>query len=122
MAFGARHSFMRGAFPNNFPRCFVQGVYAPGMLGHVGRRIHVAKQPMAENGVGIAADGGGDKNAIAPDDGARMSQPGDLGLPADIHRLDAVEAGWTRTFRYTRCAGPAKRGPVLGAGAKGYAK
>src|SRR5579862_4781906 len=122
MTFGARHSFVSGAFPNNFSSGFIERVHAPGMFGHIGRRINVAEKPVAKYGVGIAADSCGDENAVAPNDGAGMSQPRDLCLPADVDRLDAVEARWARTFPDAGCAGPAERRPVLRAGGNGDAK
>src|SRR4029453_16416877 len=70
--------------PEEGARFLVQTREPPRPLRVVDDGVDVAVEPDAERLVGLGAHGGRDEDAIAPDDGARMAEAGDVDLPGDV--------------------------------------
>ena len=68
-------SFTSEAVPENLAGLSVQAVDAPLVAGGIGAEVNGAFRLWLEERVLIATDRRADEHAIAPDDGARVSQP-----------------------------------------------
>lgn len=80
----ARHAFGREPLPENFPALPVQRKNLPLLAGRVRAHVDRALQHRFKQEILVAADRRGEKNPVAPNDGARMSEPRNLRLPGDI--------------------------------------
>ena len=107
-----RPSLGRGRLPLDPSRAGVERVDHPALSGAIARGRAGAVEAGAEAGVRIAADRGGDEHASAPDDGARVGEPGDGGLPADVGAVHAAPAlGERLSVGDAARAESAERGP-----------
>ncbi len=69
---------------SELPRALVEGHHQPALAGTIRRGVPVAVKPLTEGRLGIAADGGRHKEAVAPHDRARMRESGHGRAPQDV--------------------------------------
>src|SRR4051812_5056569 len=113
MTLGFGRAFVRDALPDDFACLTVETVNLPGVLRYVVRRLHVTVKSVPER-LRIARNRGGDKDAIAPDDGTAVPQPGNLSLPGEIRLLLGVEGcRWIGSIGNSLCLDSAELRPVL---------
>src|SRR5262249_731796 len=108
-----RHALVGRPRPEDRARVAVQAKHLPGVLRRVVDGSNVAVVADADLRVLVAADGRGEEDAVAPDDGAGVAQPGDRRLPADVLPLLEVPAdGRLLAVGHARAARAAERRPV----------
>src|SRR5690348_14300326 len=83
MTLNFRNAFVRDAFPKYLARVLVDRVDLPCVPGIVFDRRRITEQSETSF-VFLAVDGGGDKDLVAPNDGTRMRQTGNLDLPTHV--------------------------------------
>src|SRR4029079_19707223 len=109
-----RDAFGRDAVPDDLARSLVERDEMPGVLRGVGDRLDVAVLAGADALLGIAADRGGDEDAVAPDDRARHGDAVHRRLPRDVLTRRRLPLHRGRlAVGDARGIGAAERWPVL---------
>src|SRR5262249_7446613 len=108
-----RHALVGGPRPEDLARVAVQAEDLPGVFRLVVDGIDGAVVADLDLRVLVAADGRGDEDAVAPDDGAAVAQTGDRRLPADVLPLLEVPGdGRLLAVGHPRAPRAAERRPV----------
>src|SRR5262249_12697055 len=109
-----RDAFVGDFVPDDLSARFVDRDEMPGVLRGVADRFDVAVEARPDALRGIAADGGRDEHAIAPDDWTRHRDAGDRRLPCDVLAGGRVPLQRGRlAVGDARRVGAAERRPVL---------
>src|SRR5262245_17357326 len=113
MPFVAWLALVSHAFPQHSAGPLVERVDHPAMWRSVIGGIAVAVQPGLERRAAAAADGGGDKQAIAPDDRTGVGEAGNRRAPGDVPaRLAVPRIRQALPIGDAGCLGPSERGPT----------
>ena len=126
-----RHTLVGRLGPDGFSGEPVERHHYPFLRRTILRRSACAVEPRLERRIGAAADCRRNKNAIAPDDRARMRETRDRDFPFDVRAADSVPgARQILAVRHPRCRRAAETRPgggccrmePRGRGARGQAE
>src|SRR5262249_26295418 len=108
------YALVRDPIPDHGAGPQIETIKLPLLGAAIVRRVAFAEESALETRVGLAADGGGDEDAVAPHDRARVRETRNRGFPRDIASLrDIPGHRQLLLVRCTRRVGSAERGPVL---------
>src|SRR5262245_21386761 len=113
MALDTRDAFIGDAFPPYPSAVLIKAVDSPTMLRVILRQTNAVVFGNVREII-RRANGGREKDSIAPNDGARVSEAGDRGFPPYVDRLFGVPCRGERAgIRDARSLRAAERRPVL---------
>src|SRR5580765_8974983 len=92
VALDLRLTGMRGALPQNLARLAINAIYVEALRRFVFDRLDIAVQSDLQRRLALGRNSAGYENLVAPDDGARMRESRNRGLPEN------VLAGFARPF------------------------
>src|SRR5215470_6955571 len=115
LAFG--NTLVSCLLPKDLPCLSIQAVNLPRVPGKIVRWLDVAEKTVTKDCVEVAADSGGDENAIAEHDGTGVCKTRNLGFPDDVSRFADVPGDRRiRTVRHSGRLHASESGPILGGG------